>query len=73
MREAECFACCTYKIAFQRFARSESKRVKHQIDSVGFRPYFFKKCFDLIVAGNIAGKQWSFLSKFADQFLHVLL
>ena len=71
VRDPERFARCAHKIAFKRFARSVSKRVKHQINTIGLPPHTFKECFDLIVAGNVAGKQWSFLSKFADQFLHV--
>src|SRR5215217_2631754 len=69
--DAECFACCTYKIAFQSFSRSERERVKHQIDSVRFATHLLKKCPDLIIAGNVAGKKRGLRSELADEFLHV--
>ena len=71
VRDAERFARCAHKVALKRLARSVSQRVKHQIDVISFVSYAFEKSFDLIVAGNVAGKQRSFLPKFADQFLHV--
>ena len=73
VRDTERFACGTHKIAFQRFSRRECKRVQHQIDAIGFVPHAFKECFDLIVAGNITGKQRRFFPEFADEFLDVFL
>src|SRR5262249_40320166 len=61
------------KVAFQGLSRSGRKRVKHQIDAIGLPPHAFEEGFDLLIAGNIAGKQWSFLSKLAYQFFDIFL
>src|SRR5436190_196296 len=73
MCRAERFACCTHKISFQRFPWRKRERMKHQIHAIGLYPHAFEKCLDLIVVGNVAGKQRSFFSKLADQFLNVFL
>jgi len=45
--------------------------MKHKIDMIGFAFHFLEKGFDLVVVGNVAGKEWRVLAKLADQFLDV--
>ena len=47
--------------------------MQHQIDSIGLAPHVLEKCFDLIVARNVAGKQGSLFSELAGQFLDIFL
>ena len=70
---AKRFACCADKISFQRFPWRKCERMKHQIHAIGLYSHVFEECFDLIVVGNVAGKQRSFLSKLAHQFLNAFL
>ena len=45
--------------------------MQHQIDAIGLAPNVFEKCFNLIVAGDVAGEQRSFFSELSGQFLDI--
>ena len=45
--------------------------MQHKIDMFGFAAHFFEKSFDLLITGNVAGKERCFFSKLADELLDI--